>query len=150
MGVKAGQRLGQYVIIEQIGKGGMATVFRASQPSLSRQVAIKVLPEFFKDDPAFHDRFRQEAMAIARLRHPNVLTVFDSGEADGVAYIVTELVDGGHAVRQTRQAAADRLLPQYRRARGVGARLRARARHDSPRHQAQQHSSGARRHADSF
>jgi hypothetical protein len=95
MTVRAGDSLGQYVIVEQIGKGGMATVFRASQPSLSREVAIKVLPDFFADDPSFHARFRQEAMAIAKLRHPNILTVFDSGETDGVAYIVTELVDGG-------------------------------------------------------
>jgi serine/threonine protein kinase len=95
MTVRVGDSLGQYVIIDQIGKGGMATVFRASQPSLSREVAIKVLPDFFADDPSFHARFRQEAMAIAKLRHPNILTVFDSGETDGVAYIVAELVDGG-------------------------------------------------------
>ncbi len=95
MSVKPGQTLGQYQIVEQIGKGGMATVFRSWQPSLARHVAIKVLPEFFSDDPGFQYRFRQEAMAIAQLRHPNVLTVFDSGEADGVAYIVTELVEGG-------------------------------------------------------
>src|SRR6185369_8611683 len=95
MTVKPGQSLGQYRVIEQIGKGGMATVFRASQPSLSREVAIKVLPEFFAEEPAFHERFRQEAMAVASLRHPNILMVFDSGEAEGVAYIVTEFVDGG-------------------------------------------------------
>src|SRR5882724_10098371 len=95
MSVKPGQTLGQYQIVEEIGKGGMATVYRSWQPSLARHVAIKVLPEFFSDDPGFQYRFRQEAMAIAQLRHPNVLTVFDSGEADGVAYIVTELVEGG-------------------------------------------------------
>ena len=95
MSVKPGQALGQYQIVEQIGKGGMATVFRSWQPSLARHVAIKVLPEFFTDDPSFQHRFRQEAVAIAQLRHPNVLTVFDSGESDGVAYIVTELVEGG-------------------------------------------------------
>jgi serine/threonine protein kinase len=95
MTVKPGQSLGQYRITEQIGRGGMATVYRATQPSLSRQVAIKVLPEFFAEDKSFHERFRQEAMAVASLRHPNILTVFDSGEAEGVAYIVTELVDGG-------------------------------------------------------
>jgi serine/threonine-protein kinase len=93
--VVPGQNLGQYRIVEQLGRGGMATVYKAFQPSLSRQVAIKVLPEFFAEDPTFHERFRQEAMAIAGLRHPNILSVFDSGEADGVAYIVTELVDGG-------------------------------------------------------
>ena len=95
MTVRVGDSLGQYIIVDQIGKGGMATVFRARQPSLSRDVAIKVLPDFFADDPSFHARFRQEATAIAMLRHPNILTVFDSGETDGIAYIVTELVDGG-------------------------------------------------------
>src|SRR5690242_2959689 len=95
MAVRAGDSLGQYVIVDQIGKGGMATVFRARQPSLSREVAVKILPDFFADDPSFRARFRQEAMAIAKLRHPNILTVFDSGETDDAAYIVTELVDGG-------------------------------------------------------
>jgi len=93
--IAPGQTLGQYRIVEQLGRGGMATVYKAFQPSLSRQVAIKVLPEFFVEDPSFHERFRQEGTAIATLRHPNILAVFDSGEADGVAYIVTELVDGG-------------------------------------------------------
>ncbi len=95
MSVKPGQTLGQYVVIAPLGKGGMAAVYRASQPSLSRDVAIKVLPAFFADDPTFHEHFRQEAMSIARLRHPNILTVFDSGESDGVSYIVMELVEGG-------------------------------------------------------
>jgi len=95
MSVKPGQLLGQYRIIEQIGKGGMATVYRASQPSLSRQVAIKVLPDFFADDASLLVRFRQEATAIGTLRHPNILTVFDSGESNGIPYIVTELIDGG-------------------------------------------------------
>jgi serine/threonine protein kinase len=95
MGVKPGQTLGQYRILEQIGKRGMATVYRASQPSLSRQVAIKVLPEFFAEDASLLTRFRQEAIAIAALRHPNILTVFDSGEAEGAPYMVTELVEGG-------------------------------------------------------
>src|SRR5690242_12414152 len=96
MGLKPGQTLGHYRIVEQIGRGGMATVYRATQPSLSREVAIKVLPEFFAEEPTFQERFRQEAIAIASLRHPNILTVFDSGETDGVSYIVTELVDGGN------------------------------------------------------
>src|SRR5438477_8736985 len=95
MAIKPGQSLGPYRIIEQIGKGGMATVYRGTQPSLSRQVAIKVLPDFFAEDPALLERFRQEATSIAGLRHPNILTVFDSGEADGVPYMVTELVEGG-------------------------------------------------------
>jgi serine/threonine protein kinase len=90
-----GQTVGGYQILEQIGRGGMATVFKAYQTGLSRFVAIKVLPAFYAEDRAFRERFQNEAMAIARLRHPNILAVFDYGEVDGVPYIVTELVTGG-------------------------------------------------------
>jgi serine/threonine protein kinase len=124
MSVKPGQTLGQYVVIAPIGKGGMASVYRASQPSLSREVAIKVLPAFFADDATFHERFRQEAMSIARLRHPNILTVFDSGESDGVPYIVMELVEGGRCEPsgQPIRWRVIRLIGPI-----VGARLRTRA-----------------------
>ena len=73
----------------------MATVYKAFQPSLKRFVAIKVLPDFLASDPGFRARFEQKAVAVASLRHPNILTVYDHGEVDGVAYIVTGLVDGG-------------------------------------------------------
>ncbi len=95
MSTGPGSNLGPYRILEQIGRGGMATVYRAYQPALQRYVAIKVLPEFFAQEPGFRERFQQEATAIARLRHPNILAVFDAGEDNGVAYIVNELVDGG-------------------------------------------------------
>jgi serine/threonine protein kinase len=91
----AGMNLGPYRIVEQVGRGGMATVYKGFQPSLHRFVAIKVLPEFLAADPTFRTRFEQEAVAIARLRHPNILTVYDHGEEDGVAYIVTEFIEGG-------------------------------------------------------
>jgi DNA-binding beta-propeller fold protein YncE len=90
-----GQTVGGYQIVEQIGRGGMATVFKAYQTSLSRFVAIKVLPALYAEDRSFRDRFQNEATAIARLRHPNILAVYDYGEHDGVPYIVTELVSGG-------------------------------------------------------
>ncbi|HXM72256.1 MAG TPA: serine/threonine-protein kinase [Candidatus Dormibacteraeota bacterium] len=95
MTLAAGSSLGPYRIVEQVGRGGMATVYKAYHPSLQRFVAIKVLPEFLADDQEFRSRFEQEAVAVARLRHPNILTVYDHGELDGVAYIVTEFVDGG-------------------------------------------------------
>ena len=94
MSVKAGESLGHYVIIEEIGRGGMATVYRARQESLRRDVAIKVLPDFFATDEQFRERFAREAATIGRLRHPNIVTVFDFGEEDGTPYIVTELVAG--------------------------------------------------------
>ncbi len=95
MVVATGQNLGNYRVIEQIGRGGMATVYRAFQPALSREVAIKVLPGFFAEDASFVERFRREAIAVANLRHPNILAVYDYGEQDDTAYIVTELAEGG-------------------------------------------------------
>ena len=81
--------------MEQVGRGGMATVYKAYHHALERMVAIKVLPEMLAEDPEFKERFRREAIAIARLRHPSILTVFDHGEFEGQPYIVTEFVEGG-------------------------------------------------------
>jgi serine/threonine protein kinase len=91
----SGLTLGQYNIGERIGSGGMATVYRGIQTSLNREVAIKVLPVQFSGDPSFVERFKQEAEAVANLRHPNILTVFDFGEQNGIIYMVTEFVSGG-------------------------------------------------------
>jgi serine/threonine-protein kinase len=93
--IPPGSSLGRYVLIEQIGRGGMATVFRAHDPNLDRHVAIKVLPSFHNEDPTFLDRFRQEAQTVARLSHPNILLIYDFGDDKGFTYIVTELVPGG-------------------------------------------------------
>jgi tetratricopeptide (TPR) repeat protein/tRNA A-37 threonylcarbamoyl transferase component Bud32 len=91
-----GQELGGYRIISQIGKGGMATVFKAFQPSLERYVAVKVMPPYYAEqDDTFLKRFRREAKAIANLRHPNILMVIDYGEHDGTTYLVMEFVEAG-------------------------------------------------------
>ena len=95
MTVHAGVAVGPYMLLERIGRGGMATVYRAYQPALDRHVAVKVLPEYFAEDAAYRERFQREAQSVARLRHPNILEVFDFGSADGVPYIVMELVEGG-------------------------------------------------------
>lgn len=95
MSVREGITVGSYRLMERIGRGGMATVYRAYHPALDRYVAIKVLPEFFAEDPTYSERFRHEARSVARLKHPNILEVFDFGTNDGVAYIVMELVEGG-------------------------------------------------------
>ncbi len=95
MKVAPGVRIGPYEVMEQVGRGGMATVFKAYHHALERMVAIKILPDVLAEDPEFKERFRREAIAIARLRHPNILTVFDHGEFDGQPYIVTEFVEGG-------------------------------------------------------
>ena len=73
--------LGGYSLVEELGRGGMATVFKAYQPKLERWVAVKVLdPAYTTDDSDVLARFRREAKAIAALRHPNILTVYDYGE----------------------------------------------------------------------
>src|SRR5205823_14036415 len=95
MDVVPGLQLGQYRIVEQVGRGGMATVYKAFQPALDRHVAVKVLPGFYAEDPQFLERFRQEARTVSQLRHPNILAVFDLGEQDGVTYMVSELLPGG-------------------------------------------------------
>ena len=90
-----GSRLSRYELVEQIGRGGMSTVFRAHDPELDRIVAIKVLPSFRSEDPTFVERFRKEAQAVARLTHPNIIQVHDFGEDKGFSYIVMEYVPGG-------------------------------------------------------
>ncbi len=95
MNLREGMTLGAYRIMERIGRGGMATVFRAYHPALDRFVAIKVLPDFFAEEPDYRERFQQEARSVARLKHPNILEIFDYGYDDGTAYLVLELVEGG-------------------------------------------------------
>lgn len=85
---------GRYEIGEAIGQGGMAKVFRATDTTLGRTVAIKVLAPQFARDPDFVARFRREAQAAASLNHPNVVGVYDSGEQEGNYYIVMEYVKG--------------------------------------------------------
>jgi len=95
-----GANIGPYRVVEQIGRGGMATVYKAYQASLARYVAIKVLPAFFAEQPGFAERFQQEAIAVAKLRHPNIVQIFDYGQQDGVSYIAGEFIDGGTLAEQ--------------------------------------------------
>jgi eukaryotic-like serine/threonine-protein kinase len=84
----------RYLILEQLGKGGMAIVYRARDTMLERSVAVKVLRENYSRDPAFLERFRQEAKAAANLSHPNIVTVHDFGLDKGQLFIVMEYVPG--------------------------------------------------------
>jgi hypothetical protein len=93
--LRPGDMLGEYRIEALLGRGGMATVYRAYQASLARMVAIKVLPDFLAEEEGFRERFQQEAIAIARLRHPAILVVFDYGEQDGMPFLVTEYLEHG-------------------------------------------------------
>ena len=95
MSLGPGVQLGPYRVVERIGRGGMATVYKAYHAALDRYVAIKVLPEFFAEEEEYRERFQQEALSVARLRHPNILTVYDFGQERGIAYLVLELVSGG-------------------------------------------------------
>ena len=93
--LQPGQMLGPYRIISQIGQGGMATVYKAYQPSMDRNVAIKVLPGQLADSVEFTKRFQQEARIIAKLEHPHILPVFDYGESEGITYLVMRHLDAG-------------------------------------------------------
>ena len=95
MGLTAGAKLGPYEISSPLGAGAMGEVYRAVDPRLRRDVAIKVLPAAFAADAARLRRFEQEALAAASLNHPNILAVYDIGLHDGAPYIVSELLEGG-------------------------------------------------------
>lgn len=100
MSLDPGAVFAGYQVVEEAGRGGMAAVYKAFDPRLRRYVAIKVLPAFFAEQRGFPERFQQEAIAVAGLRHPNILAVFDAGEAEGTSYIVTEYVEGGTLAEQ--------------------------------------------------
>lgn len=88
------RQLGPYEVVGPLAAGGMGEVYRARDPRLGRDVAIKVLPAAFATDPDRLVRFEREARAVGQLNHPNVLAVFDVGSADGAPYLVTELLEG--------------------------------------------------------
>jgi serine/threonine protein kinase len=90
-----GMTLGNCTVLAPLGQGGMARVYRARQESLDREVAVKVLPPWFAADRNFVERFNLEARLVARLSHPNIVTVHDASEQNGNLYIVMQLVDGG-------------------------------------------------------
>src|SRR4030095_4905354 len=95
MTLLAGTRLGPYEILAPIGAGGMGEVYRAKDPRLGREVAVKVLPATFSQDPDRLKRFEAEARAAGVLKHPGITAVYDFGTAaDGSPYIVTELLEG--------------------------------------------------------
>jgi Tol biopolymer transport system component len=89
-----GTRLGRYDIVNSIGSGGMGEVYRATDSTLRRDVALKILPASLMDDQARLQRFEQEARATAALHHPNIVTIHDFGTSDATPYLVTELLEG--------------------------------------------------------
>jgi eukaryotic-like serine/threonine-protein kinase len=109
MTLSAGSKLGPYEILAQVGAGGMGEIYRARDPRLSREVAIKVLPASFSQDVDRLRRFEQEAKAAGVLNHPNITAVYDIGTHDGAPYVVQELLEG-ETLRST--LAGGRLSPR--------------------------------------
>ena len=88
-------KFGRYQIIKEIGRGGMATVYHAYDPTFEREVAIKVLPPEFLHNSQFRARFEREAKTIASLEHAAIVPLYDFGEQDGQPYIVMRFMSGG-------------------------------------------------------
>src|SRR5688500_7601800 len=89
-----GRSFNQYQVTGKIGAGGMGEVYRAHDPRLARDVALKVLPSEFASDGGRLKRFEQEARTLAALNHPNILSIFDMGVHDSTPYLVSELLEG--------------------------------------------------------
>src|ERR1700681_2345006 len=115
MPLAAGTRLGPYEVLAPLGAGGMGEVYRARDPRLNRDVAIKVLPERLANDPQALARFESEAKAVAALSHPNILAIFDVGADQGVTYAVTELLQG-----ETLRSQLGRVAVPWRKAVEIG------------------------------
>src|SRR6266511_1074592 len=107
LALSPGTRLGPYEILAPVGAGGMGEVYRARDPRLSRDVAIKVLPASFSNDPDRLRRFELEARAAGVLNHPNIIAVYDVGSHEGAPYVVSELLEG----ETLREVLADGRLP---------------------------------------
>ncbi len=107
MALAPGTKLGPYEIQSQLGAGGMGEVYRARDPRLGREVAIKVLPASLSADPGRLQRFEQEARSASALNHPNILVVYDVGTHEGAPYLVTELLEG----QTLRERLYDGVLP---------------------------------------
>jgi len=94
MALTAGTKLGPYEVLGELGAGGMGEVYRARDTRLDRTVAIKILPEHLSSDPGRRARFEREARAISGLSHPNICSLFDIGDQDGIHYVVLEYLEG--------------------------------------------------------
>src|SRR3990172_103084 len=110
MPFQPGENVGQYRIIEQLGQGGMATVFKAYHPALDRYVALKVMHPAFMQDPQFLRRFEREAKVVAMLDHPNIVPVYDFANHLNQPFLVMKFVEG-----ETLKAALDRGWPEMDR-----------------------------------
>ncbi len=113
MSLSPGSRLGPYEVTALIGQGGMGKVYRARDTKLGRDVALKVLPDVFADDPERLARFQREARVLASLNHPNIASIYGLEESEGVRALVLELVEGPTLAERIAQGAipVDEALP---------------------------------------
>ena len=118
MPLNPGAQLGPYHIDGLLGAGGMGEVYRAHDSRLGRNVAIKIVPAAIARDADALARFEREARSVAQLSHPNILTLYDIGETDGVSYTVLELLEG----ETLRARLASGALPP-RKAIGIAAQI---------------------------
>src|SRR5688572_17219579 len=88
------RKFGKYELVAKLGQGGMGAVYHARDPVLDRSVALKVVSPKLLIEPDTFTRFQREARAAARLQHPNIVTIFELGEAEGTLYIAMELLEG--------------------------------------------------------
>ena len=107
MSIGPGTRLGQYEVQDFIGQGAMGVVYRAYHPQLERTGAVKVM-QAIRPDADTVARFRHEAQAIAKLRHPNIVDVYDFGEFEGTPYMIVEYIPGGSLASKMAEANLDR------------------------------------------
>lgn len=106
-----GTQLGSYEVLEAVGEGGMARIYRGFHQELDRQVAIKVVNWGLQEDPEFTERFRREAQAIASLRHPNIVQIFDFGKHEHGYYMVMEFIEGGDLAGYLSRYQQEKSLP---------------------------------------
>jgi serine/threonine protein kinase len=94
MSFNVGENVGPYRIIDQLGQGGMATVYKAYHAALDRYVALKVLHPAFHEDQTFAARFQREARVVAKLEHPNIVPIYDYSEHETRPYLVMKYIEG--------------------------------------------------------
>ena len=148
-GALAGRTLGVYQVRALVGAGGMGEVYRARDTKLGRDVAIKILPRAFASDPDRLARFEREARMLATLNHPNICAIYGLEEADGIRFLILELVEGetlASAAKSSAQRVAGCRGGDYRTADRRCPRYSSRARHRPSRLEAREHQDHAGRH----
>ena len=112
---RIGKVIAGYRIEERVGRGGMGVVYRAEHLNLRRRAAIKIIAPDLAESEGFRERFTREARIAAALQHPNIVTVYDAGEVDGILYLAMQYIEGNDLVRGAAQGRPAAPLPRDRR-----------------------------------